>query len=318
MSAPRVPLVLLTGFLGAGKTTLVRRWLTDFPATGRRLGLVMNEFGAVPVDTLLVTRPDLPVQEVEGGCLCCAPDADLARAVNTLARGRGCDLIVIEPSGLADPVATLDALTDPDVLGRFELRGVLALLDAAAYARPDADPAEWPLLKQHIRYADWLLLTKCDTAPADAAQRLEESARALNPHAPVRRLPYNPPSLDDVLAAAPPLRELPAEADAAAPHDHARYRSVSFKLPLPVNRSAFEGFLAGLDRREVVRGKGFVRFSGQPDQVFLFQSVYGNYLIEQFTARPEPEPVAVFIGPALDAVKCAAQLRTLVWGAARR
>lgn len=318
MSAARVPLVLLTGFLGAGKTTLVRRWLTDFPATGRRLGVVMNEFGAVPVDSLLVSRPDLPVQEVEGGCLCCAPEADLARAVNALARGRGCDLIVIEPSGLADPAATLDTLTDPDVLDRHELRGVLALLDAQAYARPDADPAEWPLLKQHIRFADWLLVTKCDAAPADAVQRLEDSARALNPHAQVRRLPAAAPSLDEVLRAAPPMFELPAAADAPAPHAHARYRSVSCKLPLPVNRGAFEAFLAGLDRREVVRGKGFVRFSGRPDKLFVFQSVYGNWLIEEFPARPQPEPAAVFIGPALDPAKYTQALRTLVWGAARR
>ena len=318
MSAPaaRIPLVLVTGFLGAGKTTLVRRWLTDFPATGRRLGVVMNEFGAVPVDSLLVSRPDLPVQEVEGGCLCCAPDADLPRAIGTLARERGCDLIVIEPSGLADPVATLDALTDPDVLERFELRGVLALLDAAAYARPDTDPAEWPLLKQHIRFADWLLLTKCDTAPAAAVARLDDSARALNPSAQVRRLPAHPPSLEDILRAAPPLFELPAEADTPVPHEHARYRSVSFKFPLPVNRGAFEAFLAGLDRREVVRGKGFVRFTGQPDKLFLFQSVYGHYLIEEFPARPQPEPVAVFIGPALDPAKYTPALHTLVWGAA--
>lgn len=316
--APRVPLVLLTGFLGAGKTTLVKRWLTDFPATGRRLGLVMNEFGPVGVDSLLVSQPDLPVQEVEGGCLCCAPDADVTRAINTLAKERGCDLIVIESSGLADPVATIDSLTDPDVLERFELRGVLALLDAQAYARPDADPAEWPVLKQHIRYADWLLLTKCDVAPADAVQRLEDSARALNAPAQLRRLPFNPPSLDDILRAGPPLRELPAAEDAPAPHEHARHRSLSFRFPLPVNRSAFEAFLAGLDRREVVRGKGFVCFSGQPDKVFLFQSVYGNYLIEEFPARPLPDPVAVFIGPALDAAKYTAQLRNLVWGVSRR
>jgi G3E family GTPase len=93
---------------------------------------------------------------------------------------------------------------------------------------------------------------------------------------------------------------------------------VSYRFPLPVNRGAFEAFLAGLDRREVVRGKGFVRFSGRPDKVFVFQLVYGSWLIEEFPARPEPEPVAVLIGPALDPAKYAAQLQTLVWGVRRR
>lgn len=114
----RTPVILVTGFLGAGKTTLVRRWLGESPMTGRKLGGVMNDFGAVNVDALLVQKPDLPVTEVQGGCLCCAPDQDLSRAVSQLFRDQGCGLVVIEPSGLADPVATLDALTDPDELNR--------------------------------------------------------------------------------------------------------------------------------------------------------------------------------------------------------
>lgn len=321
LAAARVPLILLTGFLGAGKTTLVRRWLTDFPATGRKLGLVMNEFGPVGVDTLLVSKPDLPVMEVEGGCLCCAPDADLSRAISVLVREHRCDLIVVEPSGLADPVATLDALTEPDVLDKFEVRAVVAVVDVRAYALPQGEAGHWPMLRDQMRFADWLLLTKCDLVSGEAAQQLEETGRALSPGVRLRRLPADPPSLLELLDGEPPVREVsgalqavPSPVGAGSSHLHARYRSLTFRFPMAVGRSAFEGFLRELDRAEVVRAKGFVRFSGAGDQTFLFQSVFGHFVITEYPALPAPEPVAVLIGPALDSVKYRARLERLSWG----
>lgn len=314
----RIPVVLLTGFLGAGKTTLVRRWLTDFPATGRRLGLVMNEFGPVPVDSLLVSKPDLPVQEVEGGCLCCAPDADLPRAMSVLARERGCDLIVIEPSGLADPIATLDTLTDPDVLERFELRAVVNLVDARAYGLAEGDAGHWPLLRDQMRFADWLLVTKCDLAGEDVVRQLEETGRSLRPGVRLRRLPANPPALTELLEGAPPVLELPASEGARSEHLHGSYRSVTYRFPLSVDRSRFEEFLRELDRREVVRGKGFVRFAGSGEQVFLFQTVFGHFVITEYPALPAPQPVAVLMGPSLEPGKYLERLQRLVWGTGGR
>ncbi len=318
----RVPIVLLTGFLGAGKTTLLRRWLTDSPSTGRKLGIVMNEFGPVGVDTLLVSKPDLPVQEVAGGCLCCASDTDLTRGIGRLVRENGCDLIVVEPSGLADPLGILDLLTDPDVLERYELRAVVAVLDARAYGEADGEGQHWPLLRDQMRFADWHLLAKCDVAPDDVVGRLEQTARSLNPGARTRRLPYHPPSLTELLDGEPPSRELPNASGSdpdrgSGEHAHRAYRSVIYRFPLAVGRSAFEEFLRELDRREVVRAKGFVRFSGQPDKVFLFQMVGGHFLIDEFPAHPLPEPVAVLIGPSLDAARYTARLQRLVWGRSR-
>jgi G3E family GTPase len=312
----RVPVVLLSGFLGAGKTTLVRRWLTDFPSTGRKLGVVMNEFGAVSIDSLLVSKPDLPVVDVDGGCLCCAPDAELSRAMHQLVREHGCDLVVIEPSGLADPLATLDALTEPDELGRFEVRAVVAVVDAQAYARVEGDAGHWPLLRDQMRFADWILISKCDVVPEEVTVRLEATGRSLHPGVRMRRLPANPPGLAELIANEPPIRELPAErgAGVATSHEHLRYRSVTFRFPLALGRREFEEFLRDLDRREVVRAKGFVRFTGQGDRIFLFQSVFGHFLIDEYPAKFAPEPVAVLIGPALDPVKYTARLQRLVWG----
>lgn len=317
----RVPIVLLSGFLGAGKTTLLRRWLTDFPATGRKLGIVMNEFGPVSVDALLVSKPELPVVEIEGGCLCCASDAELPRAISRLVREHGCDLVVVEPSGLADPVATLDALTEPDELERFEVRAVVSVVDALAYSQAEAEVGSWPLLRDQMRFADWVLVSKCDVAPAAMADRLVETARSLNPGVQVRRLPAHPPGLAELIAGEPPIRELASVSAGSEPnrlHEHARFRSVTYRFPLPVSRGALEEFLRDLDRREVVRAKGFVRFTGQGDKVFLFQSVFGHFLIDEYPAKVPPPLVAVLIGPALDPEKYSARLRRLVWGTTAR
>lgn len=320
----RTPVILVTGFLGAGKTTLIRRWLSESPMTGRKLGVVMNDFGTVNVDALLVQKPDLPVTEVQGGCLCCAPDQDLSRAVSQLVRDQGCGLVVIEPSGLADPVATLDALTDPDELKRFELRAVVAVVDALAYSETAGDEGTWQMLKAQVRYADWVLVSKCDTAPASAVERLLETCRSLNPSAQIRRMPRVVPMLPDLLAGPPTVQALALDQASAAdsvnpasPHLHARYRSVTFRFPLAIQRSAFEEFLRQLDRTDVVRAKGFVRFSGRSDEIYVFQSVYGHFVIDEYPARPHPEAVAVLIGPSLDPAKYTAQLQRLVWGRGR-
>ncbi len=324
----RVPLILLVGFLGAGKTTVIRRWFSDFPMTRRRLGVVMNEFGPVSIDTLLVSKPDLPVEEVEGGCLCCASDTALASAATKLVRQRGCDLVVVEPSGLADPVATLDLLTDPEVLELFQLQAVVAVLDARAFEQSEGDAALWPLLRDQMRFADWILLSKTDVASEAGVARLTETCVSLNPSAALRRLPAQQPSLQELLAAKPVVNEVTISradggegkgaGDAAAGHLHLGYRSLTFRIPTAVGRSAFEAFLRELDRREVVRAKGFVRFTAEPpDHVHVFQLVYGNFLIDEYPALPRPDTVAVLIGPSLDPGKYRRQLERLVWGMSR-
>ena len=288
--------------------------------TGRKLGIVMNEFGAVNVDALLIHKPDLPVAEVQGGCLCCAEDVDLVRAVGKLVRESGCGLVVIEPSGLADPIGLLDLLTDPDVGDRYELRATVAVLDARAYSESAGDDGTWQMLKAQMRYADWVLVSKCDVAPPEAVERMVETVRSLNPWAQIRRMPMGLPTLPDLLSGPSTVQALTIEEgdkDWDRLHWHGRYRSLSFRIPIPVQRTEFEGFLRELDRAEVVRAKGFVRFSGQGDRVFVFQSVYGHFYLEEYPARPHPEAVAVLIGPALDAEKYRARLERLVWGRRR-
>ena len=128
--------------------------------------------------------------------------------------------------------------------------------------------------------------------------------------------PYGLPDLGALWARPPAQRDLVVsdrETADAEPHLHTTYQSVTRRFPVPVDRSRFEGFLSKLDPKQVVRAKGFVRFTGQPGKLFLFQTVWGHHVIDESGAA-HPDTVAVLIGPKLDPEVYRTRLRTLVFG----
>ncbi|HEX6529213.1 MAG TPA: GTP-binding protein [Burkholderiales bacterium] len=177
-----LPISVITGFLGSGKTTLLSRLLRD-PALART-AVIVNEFGEVGLDHLLVEASDEEVVLLEGGCLCCKVRGDLVRTAGELLarRARGAaafDRIVVETTGLADPAPILQALmTDREIAEQLRLDSVITTVDCAAGgATLDAHPQS---VKQ-AALADRIVLTKTDLADSSAlAARLSR----LNPGAP--------------------------------------------------------------------------------------------------------------------------------------
>lgn len=308
-----LPVILLTGFLGSGKTTLLLRWLSEAPATGLRLGVVMNEFGAESVDSQLINRAGLPLQQVAGGCVCCAPDNELPNAVIRLVQEGNCDYLVVETSGLADPDNIIDALTDPELLPWVRLQAVVTVVDGVWFSRPGLESGERILARRQIQFAHVLCLSKCDRLGDAEVEFARERLAEINPQVQPVKLPWGLPEPAAILARPPAQVELlPDDPAPAGPHLHTTFQSLSWRFPAPVDRSRFEAFLAGMNPREVVRAKGFVRFRHAPDKVFVFQSVFGHHLIDEFTVRPAPDCVAVLIGPALDITAHRQRLRSLL------
>ena len=176
-----LPISVITGFLGSGKTTLLSRLLRD-PALART-AVIVNEFGEVGLDHLLVEASDEEVVLLEGGCLCCKVRGDLVRTAGELlarrARGEAAfDRIVVETTGLADPAPILQALmTDREIAEQLRLDSLIATVDCAAGgATLDAHPQS---VKQ-AALADRIVLTKTDLADSGA---LAERLRRLNPGA---------------------------------------------------------------------------------------------------------------------------------------
>jgi G3E family GTPase len=182
----RVPVTIVTGFLGAGKTTLVRRFLET--PEGRGTAVVVNEFGAVGIDDALLRTSAEKTVLLGNGCLCCSTRSDLQAALARLladrARGVVPDFqrIVIETSGLADPGPILQTFASDRALGaEFAIEAVVAVVDAATGLR---NLERAPEARRQVLLADRLVLTKTDIA-ADAVEPLRRRLAALNPRAPV-------------------------------------------------------------------------------------------------------------------------------------
>lgn len=182
-----VPLAVITGFLGAGKTTLLNRLLQD-PALDGTV-VIMNEFGEIGLDHLLVESVDEGMLLLSSGCLCCSIRGDLIATLEDLLQRRDAGevsfrRVIIETTGLADPAPILHTLIHHPFLGqRFALSGVITLVDAVNGAQTlDAHPEA---IKQ-LAVADRLVLTKVDLlGDASAEQALRARLRRLNPAAPV-------------------------------------------------------------------------------------------------------------------------------------
>ena len=184
-----IPVSIVTGFLGSGKTTLISRLLRD-PSFGRT-AVIVNEFGEIGLDHALIASSDDLVLTLNTGCLCCAVQTDLARTLMGLLARRDdgsadYDRILIETSGLSDPAPMLQAmLADRDVFATHRIAGVVTLVDAMHGEQTLRKHTE---ARHQVAVADRLLISKTDLrAPSD---RLLKQLGVLNPGAP-RATPAN-------------------------------------------------------------------------------------------------------------------------------
>lgn len=185
----KLPLYLLTGFLGSGKTSLLRQCLQSpgFSDTA----VLVNEFGDIGLDHELVEASDEETVVLKGGCVCCTIREDLAKTIRRLAdlrreqRIRSFSRLIIETSGLADPVPILITLkSDPRITRLFGFRGAIVAVDAVFGARTLLNHRE---SARQVVYANRAVITKCDLATIEEIDHVETTVRRINQSASVRR-----------------------------------------------------------------------------------------------------------------------------------
>ena len=308
-----LPLLLLTGFLGSGKTTTLSHWLSHTNVPLKRTAVIINDFGSVNVDAALLSRRQLELRSITGGCVCCQSFEDLVAQVAALADNPDIDLVWIETSGLADPEEVLDHLSAPELQDRTVIRRMILVIDGTDF------PCSWrgrAVQEEQICYADVIVLNKADRLDDAARQRVEISLRQINPAANIvttQRGEVAPGLLSDAgsSSAAWATRDHKHDADCACEHDHEHHHhdhdlphaasTLFVPLAAPVNRTAFQNFLGSLPT-SVFRAKGFVRFAESPGQLHTFQQVrdQAELLLLPLENGMDIPTGLVFIGPHLD------------------
>ncbi|XSC42905.1 cobalamin biosynthesis protein CobW [Bradyrhizobium sp. RDT10] len=306
----KIPVTVVTGFLGSGKTTLIQHLITN--ANGRKLAVLVNEFGSEGVDGEILKScadancPAENIVELANGCICCTVADDFIPAIEQLLSRRvKPDHILIETSGLALPKPLLKAFDWPEIRSRITVDGVIALADAEAVAagRFAPDPVaveaqraadenldhETPLsevFEDQIACADIVLLTKADLAGAEGL----EAARAAIAAEMPRRVPVLP-AVDGAVdarvvlgleaAAEDDLAARPSHHDGEDGHEHNDFASVVIELPEVASIDALVASIQRLAREQnVLRAKGYIAVAGKPMRLLL-QSV-GERVRHQF------------------------------------
>jgi cobalamin biosynthesis protein CobW len=305
-AAPKIPVTIVTGFLGAGKTTLIRHVLEH--AGGRRLALIVNEFGDVGVDGEILRScgiescPEEAIVELANGCLCCTVADDFIPAIEgLLALERRPEHIIVETSGLALPKPLVKAFDWPEVRAKLTVDGVVAVVDGAAVAegrfaddpqavlaQREADAAvdhDNPLeevYEDQLLCADLIVLNKADLLGAEDLARVSAEISAATPRA-VKIVESREGRIEPAIllglgaAAEDDLAARPSHHDAEPDHDHDDFDSFVVDIdPVSDPAALVDRLRAVAEAHDILRIKGFVAVTGKPMRL-LVQGVGGRF-----------------------------------------
>ncbi|MFG1299858.1 cobalamin biosynthesis protein CobW [Xanthobacter sp. V3C-3] len=294
MSLARVPCTIVTGFLGAGKTTLIRHLLEN--AGGRRLAVIVNEFGDVGIDGEILkgcgieSCDETSIVELANGCLCCTVADDFVPALDQiLARAPKVDHILIETSGLALPKPLVQAFQWPAIKGRVTVDGVVTVVDGPALAEgrvaPDLaaldaqragdagldhdDPVE-EVFEDQIACADLVVLAKSDLLDAAGLVAAEQAVAGALPRA-VKLVRASAGRVDPAvllglgIGTEDAIDARRTHHDDEEDHDHDEFESIVLPLPEIADPAALAARVsAAAETPDVLRVKGFAAVAGKP------------------------------------------------------
>ncbi len=303
MAEPRILVSIITGFLGSGKTTLLNHILTA--PHGRRIAVLINEFGDVDIDGRLVVSADRDMMELSNGCICCSMNDGLIAALERLlAREAAFDFIVIETTGIADPVPVAATFVRPEFATRMRVDSILAVADAEHFA---LERFEDPATRNQIRYADVVLLNKADLVTPTRLDAVGAMIRDVNPHARIVPTERSRVAIPLVLGIggthAAEWDDALVSREGGSRH---AFRSISFSSDAPLDPERFQAVLEGLPEG-VFRAKGFLQLAGV-ETMHIFHLIGRRFTLEE-AADADRRTQLVFIGTAFDRDALVARLR---------
>ena len=281
----RIPVLVISGFLGSGKTTLVSYLLKEAQAKGARIAVVSNEFGALGIDQALLEQGEAAYVELEGGCVCCQLSDELVKTLQMLWERVCPDGIIVETSGVALPFDTqLQLWREPVCRWVDDDMAVVVVNAEQLFEQRDLEGT----FEDQVSSADLLLLNKVDLVPAATTESLEAILHRMAPDTPIVRSIHG--QVDPSVLFPPDLRGLRTRRRAAGgqptPHLHESFRAYELAVE---NGIAPQALTERLQQLGMLRGKGFVRTS---DGLRLVQGVGRRIELSE----PLVSPPAALVG----------------------
>lgn len=302
----RIPVHLVTGFLGAGKTTFLNHFIRSLAP--ERIFVIENEVGKINVDSQLVMNSDEDIAGLTAGCLCCSLSDELLAVLEQVsARRAEYDRLVIETTGIADPSSIVQTfISNPGVERVFALEQVICLADAEYLEDSLAETDE---ARRQLACADVVLLNKCDKVDAAYAQRVRDMVLGIHPTLRLFEGQQGVFPVDEILAIRPfqEAHILEAYEQVGPQHQHKHHDITTFTLtfdrPFQLDALAHDLMkLAVVYRHQVYRIKGVLAVNNTPTRVIV-QSVRDNFALSDgppWAAGEVRESKIVFIGKGVE------------------
>ncbi len=293
-SFPPVPVTLIAGFLGSGKTTLLNRLLGG--DHGRRIAVLVNDFGDVSIDAALVESADETTITLANGCICCSIASDLIGAVrDLLRRDPPPEQLVVEMSGIADPGSVLRTFTVMEKTWPLHIDAVIALVDAEYFPNPGEQ--HYTLAREQLVLANVVLINKTDLVGPGAVRELRARIQSYVPTARILESVQAEVPLELLLGAASERTALNTEKAPAAVDFHG-FQTVTYRdgmMSLEKLREATTELPSN-----VFRAKGIVYLDAKPEHRVVLQVVGRRARVSLGSewADAAPETVIVFVGPS--------------------
>ncbi|MGZ9584125.1 CobW family GTP-binding protein [Paenibacillus marinisediminis] len=318
-----IPVIILAGFLGSGKTTFLQQAVQRCLEAGQTPAVIMNEVGDVNLDGQLL--PDkVAMEELLSGCICCSIRDDFGVKLYELVSTQSPDVIIVECTGIAEPMELVDTLTEVSLYAPVQLTHIITIVDTAHMAEhvfleegSTRSKKLERLLREQVRAANLLVLNKCDLISSADAARVECHLQEWNSRAHVHRTSHAEIPLEtweqcllcsierggtgdvsETLLAMPNDKHI---------HDHSQHVHASHAhvtvwthpIERPVDSLRFEEWLMALPQ-EVYRAKGIVRFTDTSKR-YMFQYAYRATQFIPIQPQGDIEDVLVLIGEQMDA-----------------